>query len=125
MALTRAQTNHRNKLRMRRHRRTKLGLLSQRHADMRKRVNGKDPRAQTHIGQPLVARDKFIEWALDHDDFNDLFQQWEKGGYEYRYTPSIDRIDPRFGYEFWNMQWVCMKENVARNNTFRTFGKII
>ena len=40
-------------------------------------------------------------------------------------SPSIDRIDERFGYELFNMQWITLSENVTRANMFRHHGRIV
>ena len=106
-------------------RRTKQGLLTQRYGDMKKRVEGRDSKAVSAVGKPIVSKAEFVSWALNNPDFHWLFRDWEDGGYKLKESPSIDRIDERFGYELFNMQWVTQSENTRRSNIFRNYNKIV
>lgn len=92
---------------------------------MARRVSGKDPTARSCVGQPLLSKDEFISWSLNNPDFHYLFKEWQESGYRIKYAPSIDRIDERFGYELWNMQFISHSENVKRANIFRNFNIIV
>ena len=60
---------------------------------------------------------KFSEWELfcyDSSNFNilsDLYDSWIDSDYEYRLSPSIDRINNSKGYELGNMQWLTVYGN--------------
>lgn len=105
---------------------TKKGFLMRAYRNMESRVRGiQRDKCTSHYGQPILPRQTFYEWSLNNPDFHDLFEAWEKENYRQAISPSVDRIDPRFGYELWNMQWVTLGENVRRGAAFTYHGKII
>ena len=89
------------------------------------RVTGRCKSAVSSVGQPIVARVLFEHWALNNPDFHYLFKEWQESGYDSKLSPSVDRIDERFGYELWNMQFVTHSENVKRANIFRHYNIIV
>jgi hypothetical protein len=48
--------------------------------------------------------------------FMTLYKNWQENGYKRAYSPSIDRIDNRRGYEFDNLQWLTFSQNARKNN---------
>lgn len=105
--------------------RTKEGLLLQRYNNMKARVEGRDPNVVSSVGQPILSKAEFLSWALNNPDFHYLYRDWVESGYQLKYAPSVDRIDERFGYEVFNMQFVTQSENVRRANIFRYYNKIV
>lgn len=105
--------------------RTKLGLLRQRYHDMVKRAEGRDPKAVSAAGKPIISKDEFISWAMNNIDFHCQFRKWEESNYQLREAPSIDRIDPRFGYELFNIQFVSQSENSKRAAFFKHYDIIV
>jgi hypothetical protein len=82
-------------------------------------------RSVSHYKQEILSKEEFYKWALENPDFHDLFKEWEENKYDRKITPSIDRIDPRFGYFLKNMQFVTAGENSRRNNIFINYGRIV
>ena len=87
---------------------------------MQSRVTGVQ-RAKHYLyaGIKLLDRDQFYDWALSSNEFHRLFLEWEKSGYQMKMTPSVDRLDPFYGYELWNMEWVTHSENSRRGSLSR------
>ena len=52
-----------------------------------------------------------MKWAESDPEFIRLFKEWEESGYEYKLTPSIDRIDNSRGYDLDNIQFLTLSEN--------------
>lgn len=107
------------------YRRTKEGLLLKRYNAMKTRVEGKDHNAVSSVGKPILPKKEFINWALNNPDFHYLYRDWVESGYQAKYAPSVDRIDERFGYELFNMQFVTHSENSRRAIHFRHYNKIV
>jgi len=105
--------------------RTKEGLILLRYKSMKARVEGRDIGAVSSVGQPILSKAEFISWALNNPDFHYLYRDWVESGYQMKYAPSVDRIDERFGYELFNMQFVTHGENVRRALHFRHNNKIV
>ena len=105
--------------------RTKEGLLLQRYNSMKERVEGRNLKAVSSVGQPILSKAEFLSWALNNPDFHYLYRDWVESGYQRKYAPSVDRIDERFGYELFNMQFVTQSENARRAIHFRHYNKIV
>lgn len=111
---------------VRKYEKTKKGFLMRTYRNMLSRVSGLQRRnAHLYEGHELLDKQEFYSWSLINPDFLDLFKEWEKSGYDNCKGPSIDRIDPRRGYNLLNMQWVSRSENSKRAAAFRYYGKII
>lgn len=100
--------------RYRQYRRSKRGLLMQAHRGMTRRVAGEQVHWLSYVGLELVSRDEFIQWAMADTDFYTLYDTWEMSNYEYRWTPSIDRLNPALGYTLDNMNFCTISENTKR-----------
>jgi hypothetical protein len=111
--------------RRKKHYKTKEGLLLRRYGDMKKRVEGRDHNAVSSVGKPILPKEEFFSWALNNPDFHYLYRDWVESGYQTKYAPSVDRIDERFGYELFNMQFVTQSENARRAIHFRHYNKIV
>jgi hypothetical protein len=110
----------------RRYEKTKKGFLMRAYRNMICRVDGTHhERSVSCYGQELLPKEEFYEWSLNNPDFHDLFEEWERAGYERRLSPSVNRIDPRFGYYLLNMQWVTLGEGSRRHVQYRYRGKIV
>jgi hypothetical protein len=91
---------------------TKKGFLMRLYRNMKSRVTGVNKsKWHLYLGKELLPKQDFYEWALKNPDFHELFEEWEKSGYERRLTPSVDRIDSRHGYCVFNMEFVPFHEN--------------
>lgn len=101
-------------IRAQKYRRTKRGLLVCAHRQMRRRVTGTQLHWLRYIGFQVIDRDQFIEWSLKDKEFNKLYAAWERNNYEYKYTPSVDRLNPSFGYTLDNINWCTVSQNTKR-----------
>ena len=94
---------------------TKKGKLMRMYRNMQSRIGGVQKlKAHLYAGKDILSRNEFYEWALASDKFHQLFDAWEKSGYERKLSPSVDRIDSSLGYEIDNMEWVTHSENSRR-----------
>lgn len=99
---------------------TKKGKLMRMYRNMQSRVSGiQKKKAHLYAGKEILNRDDFYEWALSSRDFHDLFERWENSGYDRKLSPTVDRIDPNFGYTIENMQWLTHSENSRRGGQWR------
>ena len=105
--------------------RTREGLILQRYNSMKARVEGRDHKVVSSVGQPILSKAEFISWALNNPDFHYLYRDWVESGYQVKYAPSVDRIDERFGYELFNIQWITQSENARRGRIFQIYNKIV
>lgn len=96
---------------------TKKGFAMRLYRNMMNRVNGKTRKSHLWKGKPIVEKQDFYDWIFSQNAFHELFQSWEKSGYERRLTPSVDRIDNEKGYVFSNMRVVPFHINCG--NTTR------
>ena len=75
----------------------------------------------THIDRykkiKILTKNEWILWCADNMyKFNILYKRWQDSGFQYRYSPSIDRIDNHRGYEMDNMQWLSQFENSKKRD---------
>jgi len=88
------------------------GFLMRKYRNMQSRVSGiQKEKYHLYKGICLLDRQSFYKWATSHKDFRRLFKAWVKSGYERKLCPSVNRIDPRKGYELSNMEWITHSEN--------------
>ena len=105
---------------MKRYEKTKPGFLMRLYCNMKGRVNGTQ-RHKFHLyaGCKILSKEEFYKWANDSEEFHKLFREWESVGYPMKLTPSVDRKDPFYGYELFNMEWVTHSINSSRANKGR------
>ena len=77
-----------------------------------------------YVGKSLLSREDFYRWAFQSETLKRLYSEWVKSGYSRKLTPSVDRIDPKIGYEISNMEWVTHSENSRRSSITRHQMKI-
>jgi hypothetical protein len=96
--------------------RTKKGFLMRKYHHMRGRIDGHDyyPGAYMWAGKEILPKDEFYQWAINNNDFHELFDAWEKSGYERKLCPSVDRIDSSLGYIIGNMRFTTFQVNCIR-----------
>src|SRR6056297_1811348 len=95
--------------------RTKKGKLMRLYRNMESRISGvQHLKHHLYRGKCLLPRDDFYEWALSSPEFHELFDEWERSGYDRKLAPSVDRVDPSDGYKIENMEWVTHSENSRR-----------
>lgn len=109
-----------------RYEKTKKGFLMRAYRNMKSRVEGIQwKKAHLYEGMELLPKEEFYEWSLSNPDFHELFETWEKSGYNRKLTPSIDRINSQFGYFKLNMQWITHSENSRRGSISQWYGRLI
>src|SRR5690349_3320402 len=99
---------------------TKHGKLMRCYRNMRSRIEGVQ-RHKWHLyaGKSLLTKESFYAWALADREFHRLYRKWVESGYQRALAPSVDRVDPKRGYEIGNMQWVTHSENSRRGGCWR------
>ncbi len=94
---------------------TPNGHLMRTYRNMLSRVTGvQKKKAHIYKGLPILDREEFYDWALSGDEYINMWKVWALSDYDRKLTPSIDRIDSRYGYELWNMQWLTHSDNSAK-----------
>lgn len=96
---------------------TKHGFVMRLYRNMQSRIDGvQKQKYHLYQGKTLLDRIIFYDWALPNEEFNRLFEIWEKSGYERKLAPSVDRINSDLGYFLENMEFVTMSENSRRGS---------
>ena len=72
---------------------------------------------------PYLAKDDFILFSRSDESLKILIEEWEKKGFERKYSPTVDRIIPRLGYVIGNIQFLSLTDNVIKGNSERTYIK--
>jgi hypothetical protein len=94
---------------------TKTGFLMRCYRNMKSRINGvQSKKAHLYAGKNILSKEEFYFWSESNQTFHDLFLAWKESGYERRLTPSVDRVDSRYGYLIQNMEWVPFFVNCSR-----------
>lgn len=100
--------------------RTLKGHAMRTYRNMLSRVRGIQKKGRhLYYGLPILDKYDFYEWTLNDRDYIFLWEQWVECGYQQKLTPSIDRIDPKHGYELWNIRWLTHSENSSLSNNSR------
>jgi len=109
--------NKTNNVSTKKYEKTKKGFLMRMYRNMTSRVLGiQYKKKHLYAGKEIIDKDCFYEFALNNDNFNKLFSDWELSEYNRKLTPSIDRIDSRYGYVFGNMQFITHSENSKKGS---------
>lgn len=69
---------------------------------------------------PDFTKQEFKEWCLKQANFNTLFSNWIKSGFEKNLYPSVDRIFDNESYTFGNMQMMTYEENHLKQSFKRS-----
>lgn len=104
------------------YRNTPHGYLRGKYRSMAARVEGRCPRPYLWQGLSILPLDEFMTWAKASSDFQALFDAWLAAGKPMQLSPSIDRINPAFGYEIWNMQFITHGQNASKAGLQRYHG---
>jgi hypothetical protein len=96
----------------RQRRKTPRGYLCSQYTAMRARTMGYAE--AFYKGLPILPRLKFYTWALTETPFMELFAAYRASGWEYRLSPSVDRIDSTKGYTLDNIRFLTLSENCKR-----------
>ena len=111
--LYRAKTNNES---TKRYEKTKKGFAMRLYRNMKSRISGVQKKnLERYIGKEILEKQVFYKWILSNSDFDLLFNQYEASGYQRKFAPSVDRIDPNFGYSINNIQIITMSENSGKD----------
>lgn len=84
---------------------------------MKSRVDGvQHQKHHLYRGLSLLDKQVFYSWALGCNEFWILYNTWVARGCPRKLAPSVDRVNPKVGYELANMEWVTMGENSRRGS---------
>jgi len=87
--------------------RTKNGLIIKMYSAQKTRVKLKRLKISYTI-------EELKKWILKQPNFDKLFNEWIKSGYEKMLIPSIDRLNDYKGYSFDNIQLMTWQENKTK-----------
>ncbi|PTE36166.1 hypothetical protein BUZ00_05960, partial [Staphylococcus gallinarum] len=73
---------------------------------------------------PFTLKD-FVDKYSKHYDFVRLFENYKNNNFDKLYAPSVDRINPKLGYFYENMQFISWKENKDKGFIERKLTKSI
>jgi hypothetical protein len=94
---------------------TRKGKLMRTYRNMLSRITAVQAhKKHLYEGKELLDKAEFHQWAINHPEYNRLYDEWVASGYDRKLSPSVDRIDPDKGYELENMQWLTHSENSRR-----------
>jgi hypothetical protein len=63
------------------------------------------------------------EWVYSQPNFNELYDNWVKSGFDKNLSPSCDRLDDYKPYSFDNLQIVTWKQNLKNEWNRRKKGE--
>lgn len=91
---------------------TPNGFLMRLYRNMKSRISGiQKHKAYLYAGKDLLPIEDFYSWAKPHPDFQRMFNRYIESGYDRKLVPTVDRIDPAYGYVIENMRWLTHSEN--------------
>ena len=94
---------------------TPKGFLVRKYRNMLSRIVGvQKTKYHLYRNKYILPKEDFYKWALGGDAFWILYKVWISQNYSRKLTPTVDRIDPRRGYELPNMEWITHSENSRR-----------
>jgi len=108
-----------NRLYMKEHRKTKIGLLTQIYGDQLK--NSK----KRGMNPPTYTLKEFQAFAISSASFNSLYKVWEDSDYISGLNPSCDRLNDYLPYTFDNIQFISWKDNNNKSHKDIKAGRYI
>lgn len=100
-----------------RYRTDKKYYLNNRYNVLKQRAEGRSIYPTGAKGLPFCTREEFINWCNETMDiFDPMWKTWQDSEYDLTKAPSVDRIDPRKGYEIENLQWLTQSDNSSKRD---------
>lgn len=96
--------------------RTKIGLITRIYSHQR------DNCRKRGYKYPEYSIEELREWCLSQPKYHEQFKLWEDNSCNFRYTPSIDRLDDYKTYSFDNIQIISTIENIRKANFYAKTG---
>jgi hypothetical protein len=102
---------------------THKGFIMRMYRNMKSRITGvQKGKFHLYSGKELLSKDDFYTWAINNDSFYNLFDVYQKSGFDRKLAPSVDRIDSSLGYFIDNMEFVTHSVNSRRGSLNRNKG---
>ena len=102
---------------------TKKGFVMRMYRNMKSRISGvQKKKSHLYFGLALLEKDEFYKWILSSKTFHELFENYEKEGFNRKLAPTVDRIDSSRGYEMGNIEIVTHSENSKRGSISKHRG---
>ena len=92
-------------------RKTKDGLTCRMYYNQKKNAKARN------YALPNYSMVELREWVYSQPNFNELYDNWVKSGYDKDLIPSADRLDDYKSYTFDNIQLVTFRENLDNGMT--------
>lgn len=108
-----------------RRRLNRVSYLKGKYNAMVERESGSNGKSVSCVGKGVLTIDEFLDFSLNDDNFNKLFDRWKNSGFDMQESPSIDRIKNDKGYELGNIQYITFRQNSVKDrlkNTIITNG---
>ena len=81
----------------------------------------RNSKARKH-NPPTYSKEWLENWILNQSNFNELYINWCKSGYQTLLIPSVDRKDDDIGYTTDNIQLMTWGENKRKNELQKKYG---
>lgn len=90
--------------------------LRTRYTEIKQRcTNEKRKTAKYYIDKKVCTKEEFLKRFLNDKHFLELFNQWIKSGWDYKLSPSVDRIDSSKDYTLDNIQMITHSHNSTKD----------
>lgn len=98
------------------------GFLMRTYRNMKSRIAGiQKKKAKLYAGKEILDKSEFYQYSLNNENFKSLYNNWILANYDRKLTPSIDRIDSKYGYTLENIQWLTHSENSRKASLYRHY----
>ena len=71
----------------------------------------------------ICSRKDFEDMAKESNTLKILFKNWEDSLFDFKLTPTVDRIDNNLGYLLSNIQFLTKSDNCAKGNIETKTGR--
>lgn len=96
--------------------------LRTRYTEIKQRCsNPNNSTAKYYNGKIYCTKNEFLSKFLNDKTFNKLFIEWQKSGFQYKYAPSVDRIDVTLDYTIDNIQFLTHSQNCRKDRERKPF----
>jgi hypothetical protein len=76
-------------------------------------VNPNGTSAKYYYGKKYCEVQEFIDYFKNDSQFKKLYKAWQKSGFVYKITPSINRIDKNSHYLLKNLEFITHSKNAG------------
>lgn len=95
---------------------TKRGFIQRLYTKMKSRIKGTHGHnCHLYEGKGILNKEDFYMWINSQPEFHKLFELWTEKGHTRSDVPTVDRVDPDYGYEKGNIEVVTFSENMRRS----------